>query len=194
MAATPATDVDPRVARTRDVVIRATAELLVECGFERLTIEAVAERSGVARSTIYRNWPERADLLMTAFDRLCAFPEIPDLGSLTEELRVLGRDLAEGLATAAWGQALPSLIGSAAHDPSLVEAQRTFSRRRRELVGAVFERAAARGEIDRGVDPGTLAEQFAAGFFFRRLISHGPLDEGFVEHQIAAVVRAASAG
>ncbi len=192
MKSAPATDVDPRIARTRGLVIGATAELLVEQGFERVTIEAIAERSGVARSTIYRNWPDRADLFVAGFERLCAFGEIPDLGSLTAELRVLGEELATGLASAAWGQALPSLIGAAAHDPALVVAQRSLSDRSRRLVASVFRRAAARGEISRDADPGELAELFAAGFFFRKLMSHAPIDEAFVERQIARVVRTAT--
>lgn len=184
---TPSVDPgDPRVARTRETVLRATLDLLVDDGFERITIEAIADRSGVARSTIYRNWGERVDLLAEAFERLCAFSSIPDLGSLDDELRELGRELSDGLQHEDWGRVLPSLVGAAAHDAELREAQRLFSERRREVVADVFRRAAARGEIDPAHDPAHLAEQFAAGFFFRRLLVQAPLDEAFVERQIRA--------
>ena len=135
------TDVDPRIIRTRELVISATFDLLVEQGFERTTIEAIAERSGVARSTIYRNWPNRAELFISAFEIMCSFTDNPDLGSLEDELRALGAELVSGLSDENWGQVLPSLIGSAAHDENLKSAQQEFSRQRRELVSEVFKRA-----------------------------------------------------
>lgn len=193
MGADASAAVDPRIARTREAVVAATAELLADDGFERVTIEGIAERSGVARSTIYRNWPTKADLLIEAFDQLCAFPDIPDLGSLEDELRLLGAELVRGLSAEAWGRALPSLVGAAAHDPELVEAQRMFSDRRRSVVGAAFTRAADRGEISGGVDVRELAEAFAAGFFFRRLMTHGPLDDALIERQVRTAVAAARA-
>ena len=94
---------DPRVAHTRSVVLGATVEILAEEGFERLTVEAVAERSGVARSTIYRNWPERSDLLSDGFDQMCSFEEIPNLGSMDAELRFVATEIANSLAQAQWG-------------------------------------------------------------------------------------------
>lgn len=188
--ATP-TDVDPRIARTRQVVVEATADLLAEQGFERLTIEAVAERSGVARSTIYRNWPDRADLFGEGFEQLCAFPPVPDLGSLEADLAFLAEELASGLSNSEWGRALPSLLGSAHHDPVLAEAQRRFSGRRRALTGAIFERAIERGEVGDHHDPGDLAELFASGFFFRHLMTRAPLDQEFIERQVATVLAAA---
>lgn len=181
-------DVDPRIMRTRDLVISATFELLVEQGFERATIEAIAERSGVARSTIYRNWPNRAELFISAFEIMCSFTNNPDLGSLEDELRALGAELVSGLNDQNWGQVLPSLIGSAAHDEDLKSAQQEFSRQRRELVSKVFQRAICRGEIDETFDTAQLAELFASGFFFRHLMGFEPLDDDFVETQVTFVL------
>ncbi len=183
------TELDPRIARTRDVVISATAEVLAECGFERITIEAIAERSGVARSTIYRNWPTRADLFIAGFERVCSFQPVPDLGSLRTELHQLGTLLANGLNEAVWGLVLPSLIGSAAHDPDLRHAQEAFSDARRTEVAEVFIRAAERGEIDASTNAGDLAEAFAGPFFFRRLMTNRPLDEDFVQRQVDNAAR-----
>lgn len=183
---------DPRVAHTRAVVLDATVAILAEDGFERLTVEAVAERSGVARSTIYRNWPERNGLLSDAFVKMCAFSEIPDLGSVEAELRYLGEELATGLGGAAWSQALPSLVGAAHHDPTLTAAQQRFSDVRRAGTAAIFERARDRGELVAGADPGRLAEFFVSGFFFRFLMIRRPIDDAFVDEQVAAVVALAT--
>ena len=181
---------DPRVERTRAVVLEATAALLADDGFERITIEAIAERSAVARSTIYRNWPTTADLLVEAFVVLADKQPAPDLGSLRADLEALGRELAGGLSSAAWGRALPSLISGAAHDPELARAQQTFTRARRAETAEVFRRAAARGEIGPLADPGEAAEAFAAVFFFRALITREPLDDAFVARHVDRIVAA----
>lgn len=187
-----AASTDPRVAHTRSVVLDSTVEILAESGFERLTVEAVAERSGVARSTIYRNWPDRSQLLIDAFESMCAFPEIPDLGSMEAELRFLAEELSSGLRDVGWASALPSLVGAAHHDPALTEAQRLFSERRRAATGVIFERAAERGELSSGRHPGELAEFFAARFFFRFLMTRSPIDDAFIDSQIQAVLTLAS--
>jgi len=60
--------IDPRLAETQRVVKEATLELIAELGFEGTTIELISERSGVARSTIYRHWPDPSRLYLAAFD------------------------------------------------------------------------------------------------------------------------------
>ena len=142
----------------------------------------------MARSTIYRNWPTTADLLVEAFAVLVDKKAAPDLGSLRADLEALGRELAAGLSNADWGRALPSLISGAAHDPELARAQRAFSQARRAEIGDVFRRAAARGEIDELADPGEAAEAFAATFFFRALMTGQPLDEAFVARHVDRVI------
>lgn len=187
-----ASSTDPRVAHTRSVVLEATVAILAEFGFERLTVEAVAERSGVARSTIYRNWPDRSQLLIDGFDMMCAFPQIPDLGSMEDELRFLADELRRGLHDSGWALALPSLVGAARHDDELTAAQRRFSEQRQAATGAIFVRAASRGELTSGRDPRQLAELFAARFFFRFLMTRAPIDDGFVDDQIDAIVTLAT--
>jgi AcrR family transcriptional regulator len=183
----PPDRLDPRVARTRDVVLSATAELLADEGFDRITIEAIAERCEVARSTIYRNWPNRADLLVAAFERLCAFRDPPDTGDLELDLLGFGAMLAEGLTSERWGRALPSLLGAVGHDDELRTAQQQFSDGRRRVVVGLFDRAVARGEVSRDVDLDVLATLYVSGFFFRRLVSHQPLDARFVSGHAALV-------
>ena len=184
---------DPRKVRTRELVLTATAELLVEQGFERVTIEAIAERTGIARSTIYRNWPNRAELFIEAFDRMCVFPDIPDLGSMVEELELLASELVDGLTNTEWGRALPSLIGAAAHDEELAAAFQGFSNRRRALVAQVFERAAGRGEITGSYSPQALAAAFASGFFYHHLMVRRPLGKAYITHQVNLVMTLAEA-
>src|SRR3546814_1248970 len=57
------TELDPRVVRTRRHVLAAARTVLVEEGWQRVTVTRVADRSGYARTTLYRHWPQRLDLL-----------------------------------------------------------------------------------------------------------------------------------
>lgn len=189
-------NVDPRIARTRQVVLAATMAELAEVGFERVSIDAVAERSGVARSTIYRNWDDRSTLLAEAFRRLHACgPERPGPGTnLAEDLEALGRMLIERLCSDEWRRTVPSLISAAVHDRPMRVLLATFSRERADEARDILRRAAARGEI---ADPDGLddmLERFVAPFFVRRLISQRPLDDAFLLAQVeAAVAEAATA-
>lgn len=180
---------DPRIERTRRVVVAAAAELAAEGGFARTTIDAVAERSGVARSTIYRHWPDRADLFAEAFDVVCSVPDAPDLGSLCADLRLKARHLAHGLSHETWGRILPSLVGAADHDDDLGRALRTFTSQRRAESLELVHRAVARGEIDGdpGVDLAGALERFVAPLFFRRLMTDLPIDDALVERQLRAI-------
>lgn len=164
-------DPDPRVARTRRVVLSATADLLATAGFERLTIEGVAKRSGVAKSTIYRNWASRAELLVEAFERLAESFVIPDTGSLVADLEAVCHALTGGLADEPWGRALPSLVGAAAHDPELAKLLGVFARRRLAGFEDIFTRAIHRGELHRATDAAAATEDVVAPLVFRALVT-----------------------
>lgn len=177
-------DVDPRIERTRTVVVDAAAQLLAEEGFERITIDGIAEQSGVARSTIYRHWPDRADLLGQAFSVVCSVDATPDHGNLADDLRHKTSMLARGLTGAAWGAMLPSLIGASAHDDDLRRALIGFNAQRRAEIHELFERAVARGEVGEDVDLVAAMERLVGPFFLRRLMTQESLDDDFVERQV----------
>ncbi len=189
----PATHVDPRIERTRAVVVQAAADLLADEGFERITIDAIADASGVARSTIYRHWPDRADLLGQAFTVVCSVQPTPDHGSLVADLRHKAIHLARGLTDEPWGRMLPSLVGAAEHDDDLRRGLLAFNAERRGESQELLQRAVERGEISGDHDLHGALERFIAPFFFRRVVTHEPLDDDFVEAQLAAVCAALGA-
>src|SRR5450759_3563268 len=77
-----AAQVDGRVRRSRDRVLTTTFELLGESGVGGFTVDEVARRSGVAKTTIYRHWPSREALVIDACSRISDEQEVPDTGSL----------------------------------------------------------------------------------------------------------------
>ncbi len=182
--------VDPRVAHTRRVVLEATVAELTDVGFERISIDAIAERSGVARSTIYRNWTDRETLLAEAFRVICpegpsAIPATEDLG---QDLANLGRLLAAQLAGEDWGRTVPTLIGAAVHDEAMADLLTTFADERRSEARAILVRAVERGDIQNSDRFDEIMERFVAPFFARRLLWHRPIDDGFITAQVESTL------
>src|SRR5665811_1409721 len=146
------TVVDPRVERTRKVVLDAAAALLGEVGFGRTSIEAIAERSGVARSTIYRHWSDRVELLMAAVDCKIVPMSASDSGDLRDDLSALLGELAGRLGSPAMGPMLISLIAEAQRDPLMAAIRERFTSARLGRIRSIVESAAGRGELPSDVD------------------------------------------
>lgn len=181
---------DARIRRSQETVLAATWELLQETGLGGLTVDAVAARSGVAKTTIYRHWPTRSALVIDACSRLGSRREAPDTGSLKGDMTVLAADLAHRLRTARWASVLPSIVDAAERDAELA---RMHARLHAELVAAfraVAERAHKRSELPRGRQPADVVAAVIGPLIYRRWFSREPLDDRFVK----AVVESAIAG
>ena len=186
-----ATGTDPRVAASRERVLATTLELLTESGLGGLTIEDVAKRSGVAKTTIYRHWPDRSALIIDACSQMTdGDEEPPDTGSLEGDVRAILENLAELLVTARWSSILPSIIDAAERDPHIAEVQSSLQRRHAAPLRAALERAAERGEIPAGVDFGAVAAALRGPLYFRRWFSREPIDETFVDLIVRSVLGA----
>ena len=175
-----------RVRRSREAVLRATLDLLTEVGLDALSIDEVARRSGVAKTTVYRHWATRADLVVEACSRLVAEGEAPpDTGSLRGDLTVALRDLAGLLGAARWASVLPSVVDAAERDPRLAQVHATIQRSHSTPLATILGRAAARGEIASDADPSERIAALLGPLYYRRWFSREPLDDDFVE----AIVR-----
>ncbi len=91
----PAATIEPRIARTRAVVFDATLEIVAERGFAGVSIDATAQRAGVARSTIYRDWDSRDELLTRAVETVLDRVEAMQTGELRSDLVTVAAYLAD---------------------------------------------------------------------------------------------------
>lgn len=183
----------PRVARSKAVVLEAALDVLLERGVAGFGIEAVVERSGVAKTTIYRHWPSREALVFDTLGTLVHPAEDPDTGSLRGDLEVIVTNLAKAIDQSPWGRLLPSIIDAAERDPSFEALHRAFIAPRNEVVLEVFRRGAARGEIDRSTRLDDLLDLMAGALFFRCLVSRRPMRPAYVHWVIDVVIAAGSA-
>jgi AcrR family transcriptional regulator len=184
------TEPDPRIARTRRRVLDAALDLLAEKGFAALSVEGVAERSGVAKSTIYRHWPGLPALLLDAFGTVN--PEPPafaSAGSLRTDLRTFLSELTGAITASRWGSLLAALVDAAERDAQFSELTRNFVEQRRGRLAELLRAAQDRGDLAAHWDPDLLAGLVGGNLFYRRLVSREPLDEGVVEDLVAIVER-----
>ena len=148
---------------SRDVVLREAAlALLAEVGYDRLTMDAVAARARAAKTTMYRRWPGKAELVVDALTSMKGAPDIPDTGSLRQDLRALAESITS--AESKFGaQMTIGMVGALARD---AELRRVFGEKfiapRMAGFRTVFERAVARGEMPGGHDLDLLARLFPA--------------------------------
>jgi AcrR family transcriptional regulator len=144
----------PRSERAHEAILEATLDLLVEEGFSRMSIEAVATRAGVGKATIYRRWPSKADLVAEAVACMKdhQLSEV-DNGNVRDDLFQLGRQSLKGKDNAEVTDVMIKLMSARARHPELQEAfVRQVIEPRRRIVAEVLRRGVARGEIRPDID------------------------------------------
>jgi AcrR family transcriptional regulator len=179
----------PRSARAHQVVLDAALDLFQEGGYSAATIEAVAARSGVAKTTIYRSWPKRAalmvELLLKIAGEAAPTPSGPDpLQALRTELHLVAR-----AADALPGRMLMALLGEAQNDPEVRDAllEGLFNPRRR-ATGDVIRKAQEQGAIRGGVSPLLAVDLIFGPLFYRRFLRQEPATEEFLKQTFELVL------
>ncbi len=178
------TAVDPRVERTHNVVLEAAAALVGEVGFGRTSIEAIAERSGVARSTIYRHWSDRVELLTDAINCKIAQIHAPTSGNLRQDLSTVLGELADRLGSPAMGPMMISLIAEARRDPQMAAVYERFTSARFGRIRSIVELAANSGDLPADLNADQMTEDLLAPLFFRAFIRLAPVDKAFLDGHI----------
>lgn len=177
---------DPRIKRSMESVLAAALDLFVTGGPRAVTVDAVSERSGVAKTTIYRHWSDRAHLLADTY-RAC-LPVVPEPGaslSPQEALREVTRSLVRGMGTEPARPALPHLIATPL-DPVESRAlpadvmDQTFA----PVVGAI-QRCAAAGLIPAGTDVAEAKHQLVGFVIMSGLDASCVMDDALADRIVA---------
>ena len=180
---------DPRVLVSRERVLTTTLDLLMEAGLDDLTIDDISRRSGVAKTTIYRHWPNRSALVIDACSRMTDGEEAPpDTGSLEDDVRAILTNIAELLGSARWSSIVPSIVDVAEHDPEFAGIHGRIQRAHSAPLRSVLDRAARRGEIPSTADRDAITAALVGPLFYRRWFSREPIDAKFLDVIIRSVV------
>jgi len=174
---TDATPTDPRIARSRAKVIDAATAILVESGPRAVTVDAVAERSGVAKSTLYRHWESRQELLVDVMR--CNVPDVapPDceLG-FESALRALVHSLAAVLREPEWRAIMPAMVSLQQQFPELSDVLHEDRSEKFHILADVLARGAQEGAIPADVDTELAAHVLIGPVVFAVLSGRDELD------------------
>jgi AcrR family transcriptional regulator len=175
---------DPRVTRSKACVLATTLETLRSDGMSGVTIERIAAASGVAKTTIYRHWDGRGELVFDALESLMEHSPYAASTSLRADLLVGLGHLAAGLESSVWAEVMPSMIAAAEHDEHILELAREFAARRRAGLEERLQLAVDAGDIDARTNVSLLTSELVGPLFYRRFISRQPITEALVEEHV----------
>lgn len=183
-----------RSSRAHAAVLDATAQLLVQRGYHRLTVDAISARAGVSKATVYRWWPHKAAVAVEAVLQNLQ-PEIayPDTGSLQEDLTQQAAGLASVLRRPGLGATLISLLALAAEDADLAAALRSgWQEPRRQAGREVVLRGAQRGEVPTSVDVEVLLDAVYGSVYLRALFGHAAVERAALAKVVTQAIAGAS--
>jgi AcrR family transcriptional regulator len=172
----------PRSERAHRAILQAANELLENEGFAAVTVEAIAERAGVSKATIYRWWPNRAAVVMDGFLSIVSSEvPFPHTGHAREDIRIHMRRLSEAF-SGNLGRTVAALIAEGQADPELAEALRSrwLSVRRTE-AREILELGIERSELREDLDPEVAVDVLYGPIYYRMLVGHASLDEDFAD-------------
>ncbi|WP_326825608.1 TetR/AcrR family transcriptional regulator [Streptosporangium sp. NBC_01756] len=193
----------PRDADVDERVLRATTDLLLTRGYAGLSVDEVAERAQIAKTTLYRRWPTKDHLALAVVTRLQDDDEITDTGDIRRDLADYLEKIAAGLnrmraaGRPAGQQDDPSagtvaeLVAAAARHDDIGRLERAMYARRNALARRLLERARERGELRPDLDLEALFDQLAGALYYRVLITGDPVGRAYAERLVASALAGA---
>ena len=162
----------PRSAQADQAILKATLEELAGVGFEALSIEAVAARAGVGKTTIYRRWPSKTELVIEAVSAIHAEVPIIDTGNFRDDLLAILRG-AFRIRAPLVEQLLLKVMGEVKSNPEVFQAflARNVTPRFQAII-QMIERAKARGELRQDIDTALVIGLAAGPYFFQILFAN----------------------
>ncbi len=184
-----------RSARVREAILAAAFSELIDSGYAALSVEAVASRAGVNKTTIYRRWPTLDDLLVDALTTWShdAIPG-PDTGSIETDLPALGRELADQLNGGVGRQIAAVVLTAGLRSAQLGEATRRYFDQQAIRAVPLVTRAIDRGELPANTDANALLTTFRAPLFYRMVTTGDPIDDVLIAQSARVTLMAGRAG
>jgi AcrR family transcriptional regulator len=173
-----------RSSEAEKAVLDATYDLLLREGLQATTVEAIATRAKVSKATIYKWWPNRASVIMSAFLRearyALPYPEELKAKDIFDRLQTMAMEFHGAI-----GSMICALIAEGQSDPEIAQAFRegyVFARRQQgvELVKQAIEK-----KLIRKADPNVVLDLLYAPLYYRLLVGHQPLSEAFIREHVS---------
>ena len=184
-----------RGPKVRAAVLAATLAELADTGYAALTIENIARRAGVHKTTIYRRWTDRESLVADVLGERIAmdFP-IPDTGSVEADLRQLAQAFVSWVTSPTGRMIFAAVYSDAARIPGISDVRRELFEYGPRRAAVVIERAIERGELPADTDPAPVLRAMIAPMYFRLTVTAEPVDTAAADQAAQIAVAAARAG
>ena len=176
-----------RSERVRRQVLDAVVELIDEGGIDNLTMEGVAARSGVAKTTVYRHWPTRSALIVDAVRGSWSHLVSPDTGDLRTDLRAAFATM-QATELGPGSRMMPSLLAASMRDPELERLTKTLGEERKRPIVEMLERARDRGELPAGIDLDLAFGVILGPLVFRKVNLREPITDAYLDGVIEVAI------
>ncbi|MCU1396596.1 MAG: regulatory protein TetR [Ilumatobacteraceae bacterium] len=174
--------VDARVVRSQESLLNAARQLLVEGGPAAITVDAVAARSGVAKSTLYRHWETRDELVLAVFQSLAPPVIEPDPSlSAADALRAFGRQLAAVAGDPEWQCMMPALLSLKLHQDDYAMIQAQMQDEQRGVINRLLQRCVDEGLLRQDATSDTSFTMLVGPFLMASLTGGIPIDDVFAD-------------
>ena len=178
----------PRDHALDERILEQVLVLLGSHGYAGLTLDELAARSGVAKTTILRRWTSKAAVAAAGVERLALQTvDVPDSGTLRNDLRALLHGAVESFVRGR-GQFVPRLLRETGHHPEIADLLYTVIHTRRQAYRRVLALAVARGELAPTVDQELMIDLLIGPLWTRLLITRDPITREYVDSVVEAVL------
>lgn len=177
-----------RSEEARQKVLEAAQAVLGGAGVDGFTVEEVVKRSGVAKTTIYRHWPNGNTLMLAALDCMVQTFPTPNTGSLRGDLEAFMNHVLPAVSDPSLSQAMLGVIAAAATDPELAAIHRAMMAERLGPIVTILDLAKGRGELPTDLDTDVILDFIEGPFFMRKMIRRETIDERALRQLVNLIV------
>lgn len=168
----------PRSTQSHQAMLQATLELLAEVGFNGISIEAIAARAGVGKTTIYRRYKSLEELVADAIETMRQDVVIPNTGNFWQDLDALIESAAQITLHPLGRQTVAMIISSASSNAQFADIYwNKYLQPRRQAFAVLLERAKARKEVNENLDPGLVFDTMSGIMLYALIFP--PRDESW---------------
>ena len=171
----------PRSERRHKAILKTAMDLVTDLGFRAVSIESIAAAAGVAKTTIYRRWPNKAAVVMDAFMERLLRTQFPKTMRVTDSIRLQMRSMAKAFRTKD-GAVVKALLAEAQFDAELATAFRErWTLPRRNIALDVLQKAISQGELRPDIDLEATIDLLYAPTYYRLQMGTAPLSDAYID-------------
>ena len=172
---------DPRINRTRAAVYRCGLDLLFESGTDGITHATLAAATGMSRTTLYKHWPTRVELLIDICNQIEPGHGAEPTGDTRADLVTMVNDVAASLGEPHVRRAFSALLAQAQSDPEALEVSNALSGDGLASLAAILDAAVVAGQLPANIDSQQAAGRLLGPVVFAALVTHRTMAVGEAE-------------